>query len=271
MQGLGNDVVVIDALDDPITISEDRARMIADRRRGVGCDQIMLIEPATQYGSQFAYRVFNADGSPAQQCGNGARCVARYLVDHRGADPQIHLQSPAGPLIAELVDSDSGQTWVRIDMGLPTLDPSKVPFEATEPAPSYALSLGEVGVEIGVVSMGNPHAVLRVEDVDQAPVAKLGSAIGQHSRFPEQANVGFLQSVDRNRVKLRVCERGVGETQACGSGACAAVVAGRLWGLLDPIVTVELLGGELIIEWQGEGQSVWMTGAAEYVFEGRMT
>jgi len=270
MQGLGNDVVVIDAVDQPLELSASEASAIADRRRGVGCDQIMLIEPATEYGCQFAYRVFNADGSQAQQCGNGARCVARYLTDHRQADDRIHLQSPAGPVVAELVESPTGQPRVRMDMGLPLLSPSKIPFEAAEQAPSYALSLGEVGVEIGAVSMGNPHAVLRVDDVDKAPVSKLGAAIGQHPRFPEQANVGFLQTVDDKRAKLRVFERGAGETQACGSGACAAVVAGRIWGVLDSKVTVHLRGGELIIEWEGEGRPVWMTGAAEYVFEGRL-
>ncbi len=270
MQGLGNDFVIIDALDEPVSLCADQWRQIADRRLGVGCDQIMLVEPATEHGSQFAYRIFNADGSSAQQCGNGVRCVTKYLIDHRHVEPRLHLQSPAGPVVAELVESSDYKDWVRVDMGVPLLNPDRVPFEAAERANSYALSLGDVGVEIGAVSIGNPHAILRVEDVNKAPIGKLGPAIGSHPRFPEQANVGFLETVDARRVKLRVFERGAGETQACGSGACAAVVAGRLWGVLDERVTVRLLGGELLVEWPGEGRSVWMTGPAEYVFEGQL-
>ncbi len=267
MHGLGNDVLIIDGLHQTVSMTPEHVQQLSDRRRGVGFDQLMLIEQATQHGCDFAYRIFNADGTVAEQCGNGARCVARYLIDHRHAAKRLSLQSPRGPIVAELPDPQTS-AMVRVDMGPPVFAPSQVPFEASEEADSYALSLGQVGVEIGVLSMGNPHAVLRVEDVNRAPVDHLGPAIGQHPRFPRQTNVGFLETVDRQRAKLRVFERVAGETEACGSGACAAVVAGRRWNIFDEQVTVRLPGGDLIIAWQGPGKPVWMTGPAEYAFEG---
>lgn len=267
MQGLGNDFVVIDATSRPIDLSMEQIRFLANRRFGVGCDQVLLVEPPRQSNVDFTYRIFNADGGEVEQCGNGARCFARYVRDHgltRKAD--ISVATSAGVIILH-VEAD-GQ--ITVDMGVPRFEPDEIPFAAEARAESYPLTLGATEVEIGVVSMGNPHAVLRVEQVDSAPVTSMGPEIEVHERFPRRVNVGFMQVVDRQHIRLRVYERGAGETQACGTGACAAVVVGRQRGWLDDKVTVSLPGGELKIQWPGEGHSVMMTGPAVSVFEGRV-
>ena len=267
MQGLGNDFVVIDATSRPIDLSMEQIRFLANRRFGVGCDQVLLVEPPRQPNVDFTYRIFNADGGEVEQCGNGARCFARYVRDHgltRKADISV---ATSGGVIVLHVEAD-GQ--ITVDMGVPRFEPDEIPFAAEARAEIYPLALGATEVEIGVVSMGNPHAVLRVEQVDSAPVTSLGPEIEVHERFPRRVNVGFMQVVDRQHIRLRVYERGAGETLACGTGACAAVVVGRQRGWLDDKVTVTLPGGELKIRWLGEGHSVMMTGPAVSVFEGRV-
>lgn len=265
MQGLGNDFVVIDATRSPVELSPEQLRHLADRRFGVGCDQILLVEPPRDAQTDFYYRIYNADASEVEQCGNGARCFARYVRNHGLTDKdEIPVGTARGPITLYL--EPDGQ--VRVNMGPPVFEPQALPFEAPARASAYQLETPQGEVEIGAVSMGNPHAVLRVEDVAGAPVDTLGPAIEHHPRFPRRVNVGFMAVRDRGEIDLRVHERGAGETLACGTGACAAVVVGRLWGLLDERVLVHLPGGDLVISWHGEGEPVWMTGPAEEVFEG---
>ena len=266
MQGLGNDFVVIDATRRPVELDPGQLRHLADRRFGVGCDQILLVEPPRLPGTDFHYRIFNADGSEVEQCGNGARCFARFVRDHGLTDKDvIQVGTAGGPITLQVLDD--GQ--VRVDMGAPSLEPADLPFEAEERASTYTLALdnGEA-VTLSAVSMGNPHAVLLVDQVADAPVETLGPRIEHHPRFPRRVNVGFMAVRNRHEIDLRVWERGAGETLACGTGACAAVVAGRLRGLLEEPVTVHLPGGDLVISWGGEGQPVCMTGPATEVFEG---
>ena len=265
MHGLGNDFVVIDAIRQHVELPPDAIRHIADRRRGIGCDQVLLVERPQSPDADFRYRIFNADGGEVEQCGNGARCFARFVRDEGlTSKDRIPVETLAG--LIELEVLADGQ--VRVDMGEPVFEPQRIPFQAEARAPSYALEVNGESLDIGAVSMGNPHAVLRVEDVSEAPVARLGPAIEHHPRFPQRAHVGFMQILDRGRIRLRVFERGVGETEACGTGACAAVVVGRLQGLLDEEVQVSLPGGDLVISWAGEGAPLYMTGPAERVFEG---
>ena len=267
MQGLGNDFVVIDATSQPIELSVEQIRFLANRRFGVGCDQVLLVEPPRQSNVDFTYRIFNADGGEVEQCGNGARCFARYVRDHGlTRKTNISVATRAG-VITLHVEAD-GQ--ITVDMGMPRFEPDEIPFKAETQAKVYPLTLETTEVEVGVVSMGNPHAVLRVEQVDTAPVTSLGPQIEVHERFPRRVNVGFMQVVDRQHIRLRVYERGAGETLACGTGACAAVVVGRQQGWLDDKVTVSLPGGTLKVRWLGEGHSVMMTGPAVSVFEGRV-
>jgi diaminopimelate epimerase len=267
MHGLGNDFVVIDAVNQRIALDETQLRAIADRRFGIGCDQVLLVEPPRLPGTQFHYRIFNADGGEVEQCGNGARCFARFVYEHGMSESrEIAVGTAAGPI--RLYLEDDGQ--VRVNMGPPHLEPAAIPFEAAERANSYSLEVAGTTLEIGAVSMGNPHAVLLVDDVATAPVAELGPQVQRHPRFPRQSNVGFLTVHDRNTVSLRVYERGAGETLACGTGACAAVVYGCLRGLLDPRVEVRLPGGSLVVSWRGDGDPVWMTGPAVTVYEGRV-
>ncbi len=263
MQSLGNDFVVIDNRDGAFIPDAGRIRRLCDRHFGIGCDQLLLVENAD--GADFHYRIFNADGGEVNQCGNGARCFARYVHEHglSEANP-LRVTTRAGEMVLALTDDG----LVRVDMGVPTLDPTGIPFEAEAEAPQYELAVDGHTFRIGAVGLGNPHAVLRVDDLAHAPVALLGPAIERHPRFPEHANVGFMAVDGRDRIRLRVFERGAGETLACGSGACAAVVSGRQQGWLDDRVTVELPGGELTVEWPGEGASVLLTGPAETVFEG---
>jgi len=264
MQGLGNDFVVIDGIRQTVALNAERIRLLADRRFGVGCDQVLLVEATESAEVDFRYRIFNADGGEVGQCGNGARCLARFVRDQGLTDRNdLCVETLTGRLQLHL--QADGQ--VAVDMGQPRLEPVDIPFFADERAPRYLIAADGVDLEIGAVSMGNPHAVLRVDDVDQAPVEHLGPLLERHGRFPQRTNVGFMQIVAPNHIRLRVFERGAGETLACGSGACAAVVAGRLWGRLGPTVRVELPGGALTIEW-AEGQAVRMTGPATTVFDG---
>jgi len=267
MHGLGNDFVVVDAIAQQVELSTAQVRLLADRRRGVGCDQVLLVERPTQPGAEFRYRIFNADGGEVEQCGNGARCFARFVRD-KGltASDRIAVQTHAG--LIELRLEPDGQ--VTVDMGAPRLEPADIPFQAPARAVTYPLEVEGRSVEISAVSMGNPHAVLRVDSVATAPVAELGPRIEHHPRFPRRVNVGFMEVVDADHIRLRVFERGAGETLACGTGACAAVVAGRLRGLLAEKVSVSLPGGDLMVSWQSEGTPVLMTGPATCVFEGRI-
>jgi len=267
MHGLGNDFVVIDATRAPIDLTPARVRAIADRHFGVGCDQLLVVEPATQPGVDFRYRIFNADGGEVEQCGNGARCFARFVHD-KGltAKDEIRVETCAGVIAPRL----RGDGLVTVDMGVPELAPAKIPFVSESDAVVQPLQVGDATLAITAVSMGNPHAVQVVADVDAAPVGEQGALIERHERFPARVNAGFLQVVDSHHVRLRVFERGAGETLACGTGACAAVVAGILRGLVASPVRVETRGGELEIAWAGLGAPVLMTGPAVTVFDGEM-
>jgi diaminopimelate epimerase len=268
MHGLGNDFVVVDAMTRPVSLSSEQVRRIADRHFGIGCDQLLLVERAQQEGVDFRYRIFNADGGEVQQCGNGARCFARFVRDKGLSDKDTILVETRSGVITLTIEDD-GQ--VRVDMGIPDFEPAALPFAAEKRQERYELLLHDETVRVGAVSMGNPHVVVQVDEVDSAPVERLGSLLESHSMFPERVNAGFMQVVDRTRIRLRVYERGVGETLACGTGACAAVAVGRSWGLLDDEVTVSLRGGDMTIRWAGEGEPLWMIGPAVSVFEGEMT
>jgi diaminopimelate epimerase len=267
MHGLGNDFMVIDAVHQPVALTPARIRALADRHFGVGFDQLLLVEPASTPGIDFRYRIYNADGGEVAQCGNGARCFMQFVHERGLTDqPRVRVETLNGVL--ELVRRPDGQ--VTVNMGVPVFEPAGIPFNAPERAERYALAVDGRQLEIGAVALGNPHAVLRVDDIDSAPLAGLGPRIEQHPRFPQRVNAGFVQIVDRKTIRVRVYERGVGETLACGSGACAAVVIGRLWGELDEQVRVLLAGGELAISWPGEGSPVMMTGPATTVYQGRI-
>ncbi len=267
MHGLGNDFIVFDAPRDGRLPSTDEWRQLSARHTGIGFDQALIIEPPRREGTQAYYRIVNADGSEVEQCGNGARCIAAFIF---GRDPSLRgdllLDSPGGEIRARI--SEPG--LVSVDMGPPNFDPKSLPFDASAEAHVYPLSVAGTEVEIGAVSMGNPHAVLTVASVASAPVDRLGPAIERHSRFPKRVNVGFMEIVDRTRIKLRVFERGVGETMACGTGACAAVAVGRRHGRLDSTVQVELPGGTLEISWGQLGEHIWMKGPAAVSFTGRV-
>ena len=268
MHGLGNDFVVIDATRAPVDLTPARVKAIADRHFGVGCDQLLVVEPATQSGVDFRYRIFNADGGEVEQCGNGARCFVRFVHDKGLTDKrEIRVETKSG-VIAPRLREDG---LVTVDMGVPELMPAKVPFVSDSDALVQPLQVGDATVAITAVSMGNPHAVQVVADVDTAPVTGQGALIERHPRFPARVNAGFLQIVDAHRVRLRVFERGAGETLACGTGACAAVVAGIVRNLVESPVRVETRGGELEIAWGGPGTPVLMTGPAVTVFEGEMS
>ena len=265
MHGLGNDFVVIDLVTQRIRLEAPQIRQIADRHFGVGFDQLLIVEPPTRPDVDFKYRIFNADGSEVQQCGNGARCFARFVRERRlTRKNKLVVETASG--IIELFVNPNG--WVRVNMGAPRLEPSEIPFKADLHCQTYDIEVGGRTLEIGAVSMGNPHAVLLVDNVETAPVETVGPLLESHPRFPERVNVGFMQVVDRQNINLRVYERGAGETLACGTGACAAVVSGILRGLLDERVRVKLPGGELDIRWQGLGEPVWMTGPTARVFDG---
>ncbi len=263
--GIGNDFVLLDLRAGGNAPDTAVIRRMAERQRGIGFDQMLLIGPGDA-DSDFSYDIRNADGSPAGQCGNGARCVAQWLfatgITAEGAT--LRLRGPSG-LACATVERPG---WVRVDMGEPDFEPARIPFDAPSVAPSYALDVDGRKVEIGAVSMGNPHALMEVEDVARAPVVRLGPKIEKHPRFAQGCNVGFVEVVERNHLRLRVFERGVGETLACGSGACAAVAILRLREKVDARVTVELPGGSLLLEWRGPGASMEMSGPASVTYEG---
>jgi diaminopimelate epimerase len=268
MHGLGNDFVVFD-VEDAVALP-DRAflRALADRHTGVGFDQALAILPAQRAGAAAEYRIYNADGGEVEQCGNGARCVAALVAARQGRIGDIfELDSPPGPVQARV----TADGLVAIAMGVPDFDPQALGFTAPAPEPRYDLDLGDEVVSLAAVSMGNPHAVIRVPAIDSAPVTTLGPRIEVHPRFTRRTNVGFVEVAARDHLWLRVWERGVGETRACGTGACAAVAVGRHLGWLDEQVAVDLPGGRLTIHWPGPGETLWMTGPAVRVYEGTLT
>jgi len=272
MQGAGNDFVVLDGVSRPVEMTSQRARQIADRHLGVGCDQILLVEKSRGADADFRYRIWNADGGEVEQCGNGARCFVRFVHD-KGltAKTEIRVETLSG-VIAPRLEPD-GQ--VSVDMGVPRFDPGKVPFDPSGMRPvqgdkRWPLEVAGRVVPVAVLSMGNPHAVQTVADVEAAPVACEGPLIERHPRFPKRVNAGYMQVVDRASVRLRVWERGAGETLACGTGACAAVVTGIREGLLGDTVNVATRGGRLTIRWRGVDNPVLMTGPAVTVFEGEI-
>jgi diaminopimelate epimerase len=267
MQGLGNDFVVFDGVCQHVALTADICRRIADRHFGVGCDQILLVEAASRPDVDFRYRIFNADGGEVEQCGNGARCFVRFVHDQGLTDKTaIRVETASGVIEPRLLDN--GQ--VTVNMGAPRFAPADIPFVADAEALSYPLKVGQHVVEVAALSMGNPHAVLRVNDLDTAPVDILGAAIEAHARFPRRVNAGFMQVLTEHDIRLRVFERGAGETLACGTGACAAAVAGIRQGWLKSPVSVHTRGGDLVIEWAGANQPVFMTGPAVTVFEGEL-
>ena len=268
MHGLGNDFVVFDATVTPLPLTPMQLRSLADRHFGVGCDQILLVEKPRTADTDFYYRIFNADGGEVEQCGNGARCFVSFVHDKKLTNKtRIRVGTLSGVIEPQL-EAD-GQ--VTVDMGEPVFAPARIPFEAVEQALTYDLAVNKKSLKINCLSMGNPHAVQMVADVESAPVASDGPLIEAHPRFPKRVNAGFMQIVDRGHIRLRVYERGAGETLACGTGACAAVVAGVQRGLLDARVRVTTRGGDLVIAWAGAGHPVLMTGPAVTVFEGEIT
>ncbi|AFJ03367.1 Diaminopimelate epimerase [Methylophaga frappieri] len=268
MHGLGNDFVVIDAIHQDISLTTAQVQFLADRHRGIGCDQVLLVEKSQLENVDFRYRIFNADGGEVAQCGNGARCFAQFVRDKGLTDKAtIAVETSAGIIYPTLHANGN----ISVDMGQPHFLPAEVPFSAEEPANTYMLTVapGEQ-IEIATLSMGNPHAVILVDAVETAPVDTLGPSIESHPQFPERVNVGFMQLCDRQTIKLRVFERGAGETSACGTGACAAVVSGIRRGLLARQVTVQLKGGSLLINWPDDDANVIMTGPATQVFDGEI-
>lgn len=267
MHGLGNDFMVVDAISQPFRMRPEMIKELADRNFGIGFDQLLVVEPPGMPDVDFRYRIFNADGSEVEQCGNGARCFARFVRDQRLTNKKVIRVQTAGGVIELRVGKDG---WVTVNMGVPELEPKLIPFNATGRALTYQVQIGDDSVELSAISMGNPHAVLLVDDVDTAPVETLGPLLESHDNFPKRANIGFLQIINRQNARLRVFERGSGETLACGTGACAAMVAGRLRGLLDERVRIELRGGPITLEWQGEGAPVMMEGPTARVFDGQV-
>ncbi len=267
MEGAGNDFVVIDATQTPFALNTAQVRRLADRHFGVGCDQVLVVERSSRPDADFRYRIFNADGAEVEHCGNGARCFVHYVRD-RGLTTkrEIRVEIMTGIIVPRL--EDDGE--VSVDMGAPILDAARVPFVTDRPGLVQSLELEGKSRALAVLSMGNPHAVQVVDDVDAAPVRSEGPVLERHARFPKRVNAGYMQILDRHRIRLRVWERGVGETLACGTGACAAVVAGIAQGLLDTPVHVEARGGALTVSWDGGDNPVWMKGPAMTVFEGTM-
>jgi diaminopimelate epimerase len=265
MHGAGNDFVVLDGVRQPVKLSPEQLRLLADRHFGVGCDQILLVEKAQTKEADFRYRIFNADGGEVEQCGNGARCFLRFVHDQKLTPKRKIVVETHGGLISPRLEPDGR---VTVDMGPPVFEPSRIPFDGGSGAVSEPLEVAGETLNISALSMGNPHAVQLVSDVERAPVEKLGPLIEHHPRFPKRVNAGFMQVMDRHSLRLRVYERGAGETLSCGTGACAAVVAGIRRGLLDSPVNVATRGGLLTITWDGDGQPVLMTGPAITVFSG---
>ena len=274
MHGLGNDFLVLELVTQNFEISPELIQKWGDRRTGIGFDQLLVVHPPSNPKTDFRYQIFNVDGTEAQQCGNGARCIAKY-VSHVGLTSKKSLQMEAlgGIVHTSILDDIAESPYtsiVRVDMGVPCTKPSAIPFIADEPAINYVINTGSHDVEFVPLSMGNPHAVIIVDDINDAPITEWGQALQTNDRFPEGVNVGFMQIVDRQFVRLRVFERGVGETLACGTGACAGVVAGRLLGKLDDRVKVSLPGGKVRVMWPGDSSMVEMTGPATWVYDGEL-
>jgi diaminopimelate epimerase len=268
MHGLGNDFVVIDAINQQIALTSEQIHLLSDRHFGIGFDQLLLVEKAVSANADFKYRIFNADGGEVAQCGNGARCFARFVRDKKlSYKDEIRVDTDSGQLLLRF-DADN---LITVNMGVPRHSPTEIPLLAEEESRFYTVQVNDTEKAFGAVSMGNPHAVIQVTDVKTAPVAELGKALESHAFFPERVNVGFMQVIDRQHIKLRVYERGAAETLACGSGACAAVVIGIEHNLLDNTVSVDLPGGTLTVNWAGRGEPVLMTGPAISVFEGQIT
>jgi len=268
MHGTGNDFVVFDAINQKINLSSEQLRFVADRHFGVGCDQILLVESPTVSDADFRYRIFNADGGEVEQCGNGARCFFKFVQEQNLTQKSVlRVETLAG--IIEIKMQDTGD--VTVDMGRPRFEPAALPLLIKNQSDRYSAIINNQEVQFGAVSMGNPHAILEVDDIAQAPVETLGAAMESHELFPQRVNVGFMQIMSKDRIRLRVYERGVGETLACGTGACAATVVGISRRELNNKVTVELAGGNLLIEWAGESHSVFMTGPAQTVFDGKIS
>jgi diaminopimelate epimerase len=267
MHGLGNDFIVFDAADPDQVPAPRVLRALADRRTGIGFDQALVLQPPRAAGTDVFYRIFNADGSEVEQCGNGARCIARLVASRAGRRDRAFVMDSPGGLVNARLRADG---LVSVAMGVPNFDPHSLPFTAEAEASSYRIDLPSGPVEFGAVSIGNPHAVIRVRSVSDAPVDTVGPAMENHPRFPRRVNVGFLEIVAPDHVRLRVFERGVGETQACGTGACAAVAVGRRHGPLGEEVRVDVPGGRMIVQWPGPGEPVWLTGPAETAFEGQV-
>lgn len=267
MQALGNDFMVIDGLTQPFKPKRRQIRQWACRHTGVGFDQLLMVEPPLSPEADFFFRIFNADGSSAEQCGNGARCFGRFVYENRLATkPRLLVETVGGTIHIEHKEKD----LFSVEMGQPAFHPNDVPFLAGKESNRYAVEAGSEQLELSVVSVGNPHAVILVDDVKNAPVHTWGPLVAQHTRFPRGVNVGFMQVVNRKKIALRVYERGVGETRACGTGAAAAVSIGHALELLDAAVEVELPGGTLEVTWQGSGHPIWLTGPAKTVYQGRM-
>ncbi len=267
MHGLGNDFMVIDSVTQNVTITSDRVRKWSDRHTGIGFDQLLIIAPPSHPDIDFSYRIFNADGSEVEQCGNGARCFAKFVRDKRlTSKKHIIVETASG--IIELHVLTNNQ--IRVNMGKPRLQPTEIPLKVQQQATSYTLFVEQQSIEFSAVSMGNPHAVLRAEDLELAPVATLGPKIEHHPLFPNKVNVGFLEVLDRHHAKLRVWERGAGETQACGTGACAAAVTAIQNNWMDSPINIKLAGGTLTIEWDKNDSPVFMTGNAVTVYEGKI-
>ena len=267
MHGLGNDFIVLNNLDNEYSLSTEQISLLGNRHFGIGFDQLLVIESAAEADIDFSYRIFNIDGQEAEHCGNGARCFAAFVKDKKLTNKEVvKVETAKGDI--ELIINDDGR--VLVDMGEPVFEPGRIPFVAEQESPVYSVSVLDEAVELSAVSMGNPHAVMLVDDMANAKVETLGALLESHTSFPNRVNVGFMQVVNRETIKLRVFERGVGETQACGSGACAAVAAGIHRGLLDEQVSVQLLGGELMIQWAGGNNSLLMTGSATKVFDGKI-
>jgi len=268
MHGIGNDFVVFDAINQTVDLGADQLQYIADRHFGVGCDQILLVESPTVPDADFRYRIFNADGGEVEQCGNGARCFFKFVKDKNLTDKSVlKVETLAG--IIEISMQESGD--VTVNMGRPRFEPAALPLLIENQSDKYSAIINNQEIQFGAVSMGNPHAIIEVDDTGIAPVDTLGAAMESHELFPQRVNVGFMQVLNKERIRLRVYERGVGETLACGTGACAAAVVGISRGQLNNKVTVELAGGNLLIEWAGDNNSVFMTGPAQTVFDGTIS
>ena len=267
MHGVGNDFVIFEPQAGQSVPESETLRELANRRTGIGFDQVLILEPPRQKGSDIYYRIFNADGVEVEQCGNGARCIARLLFERHGKkNAELAMDSPGGLVRARVLED--GQ--VSVNMGMPVFDPASLPFNVSSEAHVYPLEVAGSALEIGAVSIGNAHAVVTVASVDTAPVDRIGPALENHPAFPRRTNVGFMEIIDPSHIRLRVHERGTGETRACGTGACAAVAVGRKHGKLDDSVMVELPGGELQVNWAGPGESIWLTGPATKVYEGTL-